>query len=260
MHPMLNTAVTAARAAAQIITRASMNLDQVKISQKGVQDLVTEIDHAAEDAIKSILLEAYPKHAFLGEESGLTGHVNSNHKWIVDPIDGTNNFIHGYPHYAVCIALEIDGKVEHGLIYNPCTNDLFTASRGSGAFLNNRRIRVSGRIRLSDALLSTAIPSKELKINPSLVGLQTSLRFNASGLRYSGSSALDLAYVAAGHIDGFIGVGLSPWDIAAGALLVKEAGGLITDLTGEGDFMSGSIVAAAPKILPHLLREINPAE
>ena len=260
MSPMLNTAFAAARAAALVINKAALNLDDVKVGRKSSHEMVTEIDQAAEEIIRETLLAAYPKHSFLGEESGFTGDVSSNHRWIVDPIDGTSNFIHGFPHYAICIALEIDKKIEHALIYNPCTNDLFTASRGSGAFLNNRRIRVSGRIRLSDALLSTAIPSKELKINPSLVTLQTSLRFNASGLRYSGSSALDLAYVAAGHIDGFIGVGLSPWDIAAGALLVKEAGGVITDLTGEGDFMSGSIVAAAPKILPHLLREINPAE
>lgn len=257
MHPMLNTAITAARAAGLVITRASMNLDQLKVSPKGAQDLVTEIDHAAEEIIRETLLEAYPKHSFLGEESGLTGSEHSNHKWIVDPIDGTNNFIHGYPHYAICIALEIDKKIEHALIYNPCTNDLFTASRGSGAFLNNRRIRVSGRLRMSDALICTAMPSKELRRDPSLVDLHTRLRFNASGLRYSGSSALDLAYVAAGHLDGFVGVGLQPWDIAAGVLLVKEAGGLVTDLNGEGDFMNGQIVAAAPKILPHLLREID---
>ena len=252
MSPMLNTAFAAARAAALIINKASLNMDEVKIGRKGAHDMVTEI-------IKETLLAAYPKHAFIGEESGFTGDESANHRWIVDPIDGTSNFIHGFPHYAICIALEVDRKIEHALIYNPVTNDLFTASRGSGAFLNNRRIRVSNRIRFADALLSSAIPSRELKANPKLIDLQTKLRFDAAGLRYTGSAALDLAYVAAGYLDGFIGVGLKVWDLAAGVLLVKEAGGLITDLTGEGEFMEGNIIAATPKILPVLIQEVAQA-
>ena len=256
MNPMLNTAVTAARAAGQLINRAQLDRDQIKVGKKGSDDIVTEIDQACEERIKEILLEAYPGHAFLGEETGLSGDKNAKHKWIVDPIDGTSNFVHGFPHFAVCIALEIDGKIEHGLIYNPSTNDIFTASRGSGAFLNNRRMRVSGRMRLSEALLASAIPARQLKANPTLIELQNRLRVDAGGMRYTGSSALDLAYVAAGYLDGFIGVGLSVWDIAAGVLMVKEAGGLITDLTGEGDYMSGSLIAATPKVLPSLLKEI----
>ncbi len=259
MHPMLNTAIAAARAAGQLMNRAQLDLDQIKVGVKGSQDVVTEIDQAAEELIKETLLAAYPKHAFLGEESGFSGDKSANHKWIVDPIDGTSNFIHGFPHFAVSMALEIDGKIEHALIYNPCTNDIYTASRGSGAFLNNRRIRVSSRVRFSDALLSNAIPSRELKANPALVDLQTKLRFDAAGLRYTGSAALDLAYVAAGYLDGFIGVGLKSWDIAAGVLLIKEAGGLVTDLTGEGDYMNGNIVAATPKLLPTLLKEVAEA-
>lgn len=256
MSPMLNTALSAARAAAQVINHAALNLDEVKIGIKGLQDMVTDIDQAAEEVIKNILLTAYPKHAFLGEESGQSGEAGSEYKWIVDPIDGTSNFIHGFPHYCISIALENTGKLEHALIYNPVNNDLYTATRGAGAFLNNRRIRVSSRMRLNDALLASAIPSRELKARPALLELQNRLRFNAAGMRYTGSAALDLAYVAAGYTDGFIGVGLKPWDLAAGALLVKEAGGLVTDLAGEGDFMSSGIVAATPKILPHLLKEI----
>ncbi|MGL4766661.1 MAG: inositol monophosphatase family protein [Formosimonas sp.] len=259
MSPMLNTAFAAARAAALLINKASHNLDDVKVGRKSTHELVTEIDQAAEEVIRETLLAAYPKHSFLGEESGFTGEQSANHRWIVDPIDGTSNFIHGYPHFAICIALEVDRKIEHALIYNPVSNDLFTATRGSGAFLNNRRIRVSNRIRFGEALLSSAIPARELRANPALIDLQTQLRFESGGLRCTGSAALDLAYVAAGYLDGFVGVGLKTWDVAAGALLVKEAGGLLTDLTGEGDFMSGNIIAATPKILPHLLKEVGAA-
>ncbi|MCE1161188.1 MAG: inositol monophosphatase [Burkholderiales bacterium] len=258
MQPMLKTAIDAARAAGTLINRAALNLDQIKVGQKSAHEYVTEIDQEAENIIREQLLTAYPKHAFEGEESGVSGHVKSNCRWIVDPIDGTTNFIHGLPHYAISIAMEQEGKIEHAVIYNPATNDLFTASRGSGAFLNNRRIRVSTRTRLSESLLSHAMPIHTLKSRPELVRLQTALRFGTSGLRNTGSAALDLAYVAAGYIDGFVGAGLKNWDMAAGALLVKEAGGLLTDFTGEGDFMAGDVLAATPKLLPALLREINP--
>lgn len=259
MQPMLKTAIDAARAAGQIINRAALNLDQVKVGQKGAHDIVTDIDQEAEALIRDMLITAYPNHAFEGEESGLSGNVKSECRWIVDPIDGTTNFTHGLPHYAVSIGMELNGKLEHAVIYNPATNDLFTASRGSGAFLNNRRIRVSTRTRLNEALLANAIPLVSLKSRPELLRLQTQLRFNSSGLRNTGSAALDLAYVAAGFIDGFVGAGLKTWDLAAGALLVKEAGGLLTDFTGEGDFMAGDVVAATPKLLPVLLRELDPS-
>ena len=258
MQPMLKTAIDAARAAGLIINRAALDLGQVRVTQKGAYDYATEIDLEAEALIREQLMTAYPNHAFEGEESGVSGNVKSDCRWIVDPIDGTTNFIHGLPHYAVCIAMELNGKLEHAVIYNPATNDLFTASRGSGAFLNNRRIRVSSRIRLNESLLAQAMSINTLKSRPELLRLQTALRFSASGLRNSGSAALDLAYVAAGFIDGFIGAGLKSWDMAAGALLVKEAGGLLTDFTGEGDFMAGDVIAATPKLLPVLLREFDP--
>ena len=257
MQPMLKTAIDAARAAGLIINRAALDIGQVRVTQKGAQDYATDIDQAAEALIREQLLTAYPNHAFEGEESGISGNVKSDCRWIVDPIDGTTNFIHGLPHYAISIAMELNGKLEHAVIYNPATNDLFTASRGSGAFLNNRRIRVSTRTRLNESLLSHAMPIHSLKSRPELVRLQTALRFGTSGLRNTGSAALDLAYVAAGFIDGFIGAGLKNWDMAAGALLVKEAGGLLTDFAGEGDFMAGDVLAATPKLLPVLLRELD---
>ena len=259
MHPMLKTAVDAARAAGLLINRAALNIDQIKISQKGVQDLVTEIDHDVENLLREHLLTAYPHHAFFGEENGFSGPEKASARWIVDPIDGTTNFIHGLPHYAICIALELDGKLEHAVIYNPATNDIFTASRGSGAFLNNRRIRVSSRVRIPESLMGSAIPSRVLRARSELLELQIQLRFNSAGYRQSGSAALDLAYVAAGYLDGFLGAGLKEWDLAAGVLLIKEAGGLVTDLQGEGNYMNGDIIAATPKLLPVLLREINPA-
>lgn len=258
MQPMLKTAIDAARAAGLLINRAALNLDQVKIGKKGAFEIVTEIDQEAEHVIRQALLTAYPDHAFVGEESGVSGNAASQARWIVDPIDGTTNFVHGLPHYAVSIGMELNGKMEHAVIYNPATNDLFTASRGSGAFLNNRRVRVSARTRLAEALLSQAMPILTLKQRPELMQLLTELRFNSSGLRNTGSAALDLAYVAAGFVDGFVGAGLKSWDLAAGSLLVKEAGGLLTDFTGEGDYMAGEVVAATPKLLPALLREINP--
>ena len=259
MQPMLKTAVDAARTAGLVINRAALNLDQIKVSQKGLQDLVTEIDQDVEQILRERLLEAYPKHAFVGEEGGFFGPEKATARWIVDPIDGTTNFIHGLPHYCICIALELEGKLEHAVIYNPATNDIFTASRGSGAFLNNRRIRVSSRVRIAESLMASAMPSRVLRARPELLALQTKLRFESAGFRHTGSAALDLAYVAAGYLDGFIGAGLKEWDLAAGALLIKEAGGLITDLRGEGDYMNGDIVAATPKLLPALLREIDPA-
>ena len=256
---LVQVIISAVRKTARPMLRDFGEVAQLQGSRKGPGDFVTAADLKAEDTLYELLMKARPGYGFLGEERGLIEGTDKSHTWIVDPIDGTSNFIHGFPHYAICIALEVDRKIEHALIYNPVTNDLFTASRGSGAFLNNRRIRVSNRVRLNDALLSSAIPSRELKANPKLIDLQTKLRFDAAGLRYTGSAALDLAYVAAGYLDGFIGVGLKVWDLAAGVLLVKEAGGLITDLAGEGEFMDGNIIAATPKILPVLIQEVAQA-
>jgi len=258
MHPMLNTAIKAARRAGTIINRASLDLERLQIARKGPKNYVTEVDHAAEEAIIDILRTAYPDHGFLGEETGLhpaagqTSQEQPEFQWIIDPLDGTTNFIHGFPVYAVAIALAQRGQVTQAVIYDPARNELFTSSRGGGAFLNDRRIRVSGQTRYHDALLGAHVPV-------SAEGGAASTRYarmlsECASMRRLGSTVLDLAYVASGRYDGFCGVNLKPWDLAAGSLLVLEAGGLIADFDGEQAWMkSGSVLAASPKIFTQML-------
>lgn len=242
----------AARAAGKIINRAELDIDQVKVGMKGPNDFVTETDQAAEQAIIEVLKKAFPDHAILAEESGASG--NSDHEWVIDPIDGTANFIHGLPHYAIAIALRVKGAVQQAVVFNPATNEMFTASKGEGAFLNNRRIRVSKRIRPNEFLIGFAFPSG---INDGSLGIKKkmlALTEGTAGIRKSGSSVLDLAYIASGRLDGYLCYGLNPWDLAAGSLLVAEAGGLITDPSGDSDyFTSGNAVAGNPKVLQYLL-------
>ncbi|MGL6079546.1 inositol monophosphatase family protein [Methyloversatilis discipulorum] len=258
MHPTLTTAVKAARRAGQIITRASQDVDLLKVSSKRQNDFVTEIDRAAEDAIVGILREAYPDHAILAEESGESG-PESEYRWIIDPLDGTTNFIHGMPQYAVSIALEHRGQMQSAVVFDPVRNEMFTASRGRGAFLNDRRIRVSRRAKLGEALLGTGFPYRVWDHVDAYLGMFKSLMEKTSGLRRPGAAALDLAYVACGRFDGFFEIGLSPWDIAGGSLLVSEAGGLVGNLQGETGYMeSGNLVAATPRIYPAILQAIEP--
>jgi len=250
MHPMLNTAVKAARRAGAIINRASLELDKLQVSRKGPGDYVTDIDQAAEAAIIDILRQAYPSHGFLGEESGQQ-HADAEYQWIIDPLDGTTNYIHGYPVYAVSIALARRGQIEQAVIYDPSRNEMYTASRGSGAFLNERRMRVGKRIRHHDALLGARWSASAAT---ELTRRFRRLADESAGVRRSGSAVLDLAFVAAGRLDGFCGVGLKPWDMAAASLLVLEAGGLIADFDGEqGWLASGSVLAASPKIFTQML-------
>jgi len=250
MHPMLNTAVKAARRAGAIINRASLELDKLQVSRKGPGDYVTDIDQAAEAAIIDILRQAYPSHGFLGEESGQQ-HADAEYQWIIDPLDGTTNYIHGYPVYAVSIALARRGQVEQAVIYDPSRNEMYTASRGSGAFLNERRMRVGKRIRHHDALLGARWSAGAAA---DLTRRFRRMADESAGVRRSGSAVLDLAFVAAGRLDGFCGVGLKPWDMAAASLLVLEAGGLIADFDGEqGWLASGSVLAASPKIFTQML-------
>jgi myo-inositol-1(or 4)-monophosphatase len=257
MHPTLTTAVKAARRAGQIITRASQDVDLLKVSSKRQNDFVTEVDRAAEDAIIGILREAYPDHAILAEESGASGE--SEYRWIIDPLDGTTNFIHGMPQYAVSIALEHRGQMQSAVVFDPVRNELFTASRGRGAFLNDRRIRVSRRAKLGEALVGTGFPYREWGHIDAYLGMFRALMEKTSGLRRPGAAALDLAYVACGRFDGFFEIGLSPWDIAAGGLLVTEAGGLVGNLVGETGYLeSGNLVASTPRIFPALLAAIEP--
>ena len=256
MHPMLNTAVKAARKAGSIINRASVDLDSVRVGTKGRSDFVTEVDHAAEHAIVDTLLKAYPDHAILAEESGARG--DSEYTWIVDPLDGTTNFIHGFPQYAVSIGLRHRGLITQAVVYDPTRNELFTATRGRGAFLNERRIRVSRRDRLGESLIGTGFPFRSLEQLDEYVHMFKSITEQTAGIRRPGAAALDLAYVAAGRLDGFWEMGLSAWDMAAGSLLILEAGGLVSNFNGEPGYLEdGRIVCGSPRIFPQLLRLVQ---
>jgi myo-inositol-1(or 4)-monophosphatase len=259
MHPMLNTAIKAARRAGAIINRASLDLERLNVARKGPKDYVTEIDRAAEESIIDILRTAYPDHGILAEESGrhqaAGDQVGAEFQWVIDPLDGTTNFIHGFAHYAVSIALMHRGQAAHAVIYDPTRNEMFTASRGSGAFLNDRRVRVSTCVRYHDALLASHIPqSTALPANSPFVPLLA----ESAAARRTGSTVLDLAWVASGRLDGFCGVGLKPWDMAAGSLLVLEAGGLMADFQGEQGWMeSGNVLAAPPKIFAQMMAHLH---
>ena len=256
LHPMLNVAIKAARAAGAIINRASLDVEALRVGTKQANDFVTEVDHAAEAAIIDTLLGAYPDHGVWAEESGRREGQGrgKGHVWIIDPLDGTTNFIHGFPVYCVSIALMVDGRLEQAVIYDPTRNDLFTASRGRGAYLNERRIRVAKRTRLSDCLLSTGFPFRPGDAYDTYLKLFADILPRVAGVRRPGSAALDLAYVAAGFADGFFEMGLSPWDVAAGALLVTEAGGLVGNFSGEADFLeTRECLAANPRIYGQLV-------
>jgi myo-inositol-1(or 4)-monophosphatase len=255
LHPMINVAVKAARAAGAIINRAALDVESVRVSQKQVNDFVTEVDQAAEVAIIETLLAAYPGHGIWAEESGRThGAQDSDYVWIIDPLDGTTNFIHGLPVYCVSIGLAVKGKVEQAVIYDPTRNDLFTATRGRGAFLNDRRIRVSKRVRLQECLISTGFPFRQGDDFNTYLRMMGDVMQRTAGLRRPGAAALDLAYVAAGFTDGFFETGLQPWDVAAGSLLVTEAGGLVGNFTGEADFLEQKeCLAGTPRIYGQLV-------
>ena len=260
MHPALNIAVKAARRASQVINRASNDLDLIKVASKQPNDFVTEVDKAAEAAIIETLQEAYPGYGILAEESGLTagkGGNDEDYQWIIDPLDGTTNFIHGLPQYAISIALAKGGIVEQAVVFDPNRNELFTASKGGGAFLNERRIRVSKRLKLQDALIGTGFPYREMDKLDLYLDIFRELIHKTAGQRRPGAASLDLAYVACGRYDAFWEFGLAPWDMAAGALLVSEAGGLVSGLRGEADYLdTGNIVAGTPKVFAPLLNLI----
>ncbi len=252
---MLNVAIKAARAAGAIINRAALDVEAVRISQKQVNDFVTEVDQNSERVIIETLLTAYPDHGILAEESGAThGNPNADHIWIIDPLDGTTNFIHGFPFYCVSIALQVQGRLEQAVVYDPTRNDLFTTSKGRGAFMNDRRIRVSKRTRLEECLLATGFPFRPDDDFNKYLRLMGDVMQRTAGLRRPGAAALDLAYVAAGFSDGFFELGLQPWDMAAGALLITEAGGLVGNFTGDADFLEHKeCLAAPPRIYAQLV-------
>jgi myo-inositol-1(or 4)-monophosphatase len=253
---MLNVAIKAARAAGAIINRAALDVESVRVSAKQTNDFVTEVDHAAEAAIIETLLTAYPDHGIWAEESGRREGKgrDKHHVWIIDPLDGTTNFIHGFPVYCVSIALMVNGRLEQAVVYDPTRNDLFCATKGRGAYLNDRRIRVAKRTSLRDCLISTGFPFRPGDAFQTYLQMLGEVMPKCAGVRRPGSAALDLAYVAAGFSDGFFEMGLSPWDVAAGALLVTEAGGLIGNFTGEADFLEQrECLAANPRIYGQLV-------
>ncbi len=257
-QPMLNTAVKAARKAADIIQRYSDRVDELDVTEKGPHDFVSMVDRTAEAAIIDILQQHYPNHSILAEESG---HIDkgADFEWIIDPLDGTTNYLRGLPHYSISIALREKGKLVQAVIYDPSKDELFTASRGQGARLNNRRLRVSKLNNLNQALLATGIPYKPKHDMERYLNTLRPLAQHSAGVRRYGSAALDLAYVAAGRYDGFWEFDLNAWDIAAGVLLIQEAGGLVSDPQGGNQFMeTGNIVAASPKIFKEMLQRIHP--
>lgn len=252
MHPMLNIAVRAARRAGTIISRASNRLHDLRVDRKGHQDYVTQVDRDAEDAIIDTLLGAYPDHAVLAEESGSRGQ--SEYEWVIDPLDGTLNFMHAYPQFAVSIALRVRGRLDQAVIYDPVRDELFTASRGAGAQLNGHRIRVTTCQHLDRALLATGFPVRRAEQLADYLPSFAAMLAQCADVRRAGAAALDLAHVACGRLDGFWEFGLKPWDIAAGALIVQESGGLVGDPAGgETHVECGHVVAANPKLFRQVL-------
>ena len=260
LHPMLNIAIKAARSAGSVINRAALDLEVIKVGSKGPNDFVSEVDRKAEEVIIQTLLDAYPGHGILAEESGREhGARDSEYVWIIDPLDGTTNFLHGFPVYAVSIALAHRGVVQQAVVYDPTRNDLFFSSKGRGAFLNDRRLRVSKRLRLSDSLIGTGFPFRKGDNFKRYVKMFEEIMQSCAGLRRPGAAALDLCYVAAGYYDGFFETGLSPWDVAAGSLIITEAGGLIGNFTGESDFLyQREVVAGNPKVYGQLVQILAP--
>lgn len=257
MHPFLNIATKAARAAGNIIVRALDRLDTLKFTEKRHKDFVTEIDTQAEKAIIDIIRKNFPSHGILAEESGRSPEEHDV-LWIIDPLDGTHNFLHGLPHFAVSIAVQYKGRIEHGLIYDPIRHEFFTASRGGCAQLNNRRLRLTKPINIEFALLGTGFPSSKTELIDNYLKTFNTIMPLACGIRRTGSAALDLAYVATGRLDGFWEFGLAPWDIAAGSLLVQEAGGLISDIDGSENYLTtGNVVAGSAKVFKTLLQQIQ---
>jgi myo-inositol-1(or 4)-monophosphatase len=254
MHALLNVAVMAARKAGHTLIRKMVNLDKLKVEQKGHNDYVSDADRAAERAVIDTIRRHYPDDAILAEESGADGE--SDTVWIIDPLDGTTNYLHGFPVFAVSIGVQHKGRMEHGVVYDPLRQELFTATRGNGAHLDGRRIRVSGQKQLESALIGTGFPFRQadMEIAPYLDMLGKTIR-STSGVRRAGAAALDLCYVAAGRLDAFFETGLAPWDLAAGGLIIREAGGIVSGLDGSENFLdTGHILTGTPRIYAELAK------
>jgi myo-inositol-1(or 4)-monophosphatase len=259
MHPMLNIAGRAARRSGNVISRAFEQLDKVEIEQKGTNDFVTNVDVSAEQAIIETLRKSYPDHTIIGEECGVLTGKDDAYQWIIDPLNGTTNFVKGIPHFAVSIALKVKGKLDQAVIFDPIRGELFSASRGKGAQLNGFRIRVKQHKELTGAILATGFPFKTKQHTKPYLKMFETLFMKTSDMRRAGSSALDLAYVAAGRVDGFFEICLKPWETTAGELLVIEAGGLVTDFVGDHNHtVSGNTVASSARLLKEILKDIRP--
>ena len=258
MHGMVNIAIRAARRAGELMIRQLNHLESLETSQKGHNDFVTEVDRAAEAAIIEVIRDHYPDHGILAEESGIQG--DHEYQWIIDPLDGTTNYIHGFPVFSVSIAVAQGGELQHGVVYDPLRQEIFSASRGQGAQLDGRKIRVSKRTTLQQSLIGTGFPYRQnLEHIDRYLGMLRAVMLESVGIRRPGSAALDLCYVAAGRIDGFWELGLSKWDMAAGALIIREAGGRISDFRGTDNFLeSGNVVAGAPKVYAALSKLLSP--
>jgi len=249
MHPVLNIAIQAARRAGNVVLRYSNQLERLAIETKGRNDFVTVVDRQAESEIIATIQRAFPDHSILAEESGLDEKDGSPYKWIIDPLDGTTNFLHGYPQFGISIGVLNAGRLDQAVVFDPLRNEMFTASRGEGAKLNDRRIRVSTTAKMENSLIGTGFPFRSYENLEVWIDCFREILPKTSGVRRAGAACLDLAHVASGRLDGFWEIGLSPWDISAGCLLIQEAGGIVSDFAGKQDFMSsGNVVAGNPKI------------
>ncbi|HSN17175.1 MAG TPA: inositol monophosphatase family protein [Gammaproteobacteria bacterium] len=259
MQPLLNIAIRAARKAGDLIVRYVDRVDTLTVKAKERNDFVSEVDRQAEDEIVQIIRAAYPDHAILGEEAGVRGGRDAEWTWVIDPLDGTTNFLHGFPQFSVSIAVKHRGRLEHGVVFDPLRNELFTAARGGGAQLNSKRIRVTGQKTLDGALIGTGFPFREQQNLELYMKMFGAVASKTAGIRRAGSAALDLAYVAAGRMDGFWELGLKEWDMAAGLLMVQEAGGSVGYLDGRtGMPEDGNVLCGGPKIFKLLADEFKP--
>lgn len=261
MKPQMTIAIRAARKAGNILLRNFDRIDALNIQSKGLNDYVSEVDQQSETAIIQTILDAYPQHSILGEETGVHegSGKDAEYQWVIDPLDGTTNYLHGFPQFAISIALKHKGILEMGLVYDPLREEMFTAYKGEGAFLNDRRIRVAQRKSLNGSLLGTGLPYKNENYTDAYLQMLKALMQQTSGIRRPGSAALDLSYIAAGRLDGFWELGLSQWDIAAGVLLIKEAGGVVSDIHHQQMYLeTGHIVAGNIDIHERILKTIKP--
>ncbi|QLB13935.1 inositol monophosphatase [Bisgaardia hudsonensis] len=259
MNPMLNIAIRAARKAGNVIAKGYERRDEIQTITKSENDFVTNIDKASEAAIIEVIKASYPEHTIITEESGALQGKDNDTQWVIDPLDGTTNFVYGLPHFSVSIAIRVKGRTEVGVVYDPIRNELFTAVRGEGAKLNDIRLRVDNKRELTGTILATGFPFKKKALMPTQFAMMSSLSAESADFRRTGSAALDLCYVAAKRVDGYFEMGIKAWDIAAGDLIVREAGGLVCDFNGNHNYLTdGHIVAASPRIVKEILNKIQP--